>query len=87
MIFHTKNRVVNMQNKNVYIDFNNDNDIFQPSLQVKLSRVYNNGDVDNQTYKLLGVLFDEYLSFNQHVTYVHSKISRSLFLLNRSKHF
>jgi hypothetical protein len=87
MIFHTKNRVVNMQNKNVYIDFNNDNDVFQPSLQVKLSRVYNNGDVDNQTYKLLGVLFDEHLSFNQRVSYVHSKISRSLFLLNRSKHF
>jgi hypothetical protein len=83
MIFRTKNRVVNLQNKNVYIDFNN----YQPALKVNLSRVHNNGSSENQTYKLLGVLFDEYLSFNQHVSYVHSKISRSLFLLNRSKHF
>jgi hypothetical protein len=69
------------------MNFNGVNDVQRPELIVKLTRVHNNGDKDDQTYKLLGVSFDEYLSFNQHCTYVLSKLSKSLFLLNRSKKF
>jgi hypothetical protein len=87
MIFRSKNRKIDMQGKNIYIDFNNDNSVFNPEKKVLLNRVHNNADSENQTYKLLGILFDEYLSFSQHLMYVHSKVSKSLFLLNRSKHF
>jgi hypothetical protein len=87
MIFRTKNKAINMQNKSIFIDFNDPNSVHDNDKIICLQRVHNNGDRDNQTYKLLGMLFDEFLSFNQHVTYVHSKIARSLFLLNRSKNF
>jgi hypothetical protein len=89
MIFRTKNRNINLQGKNVVFDFNyNDNaSTYDNDKVIVLQRVHNNGDPDNQTYKLLGVLFDEYLTFNQHLQYVQSKISRSLYLLNRSKNF
>jgi Reverse transcriptase (RNA-dependent DNA polymerase) len=87
MIFRTKNRNVNLDGKDIYINFNDVNEIEQPELKIKLQRVHNGGDNDNQTYKLLGVLFDEYLSFSQHLMYVRNKISKSLYLLNRSKNF
>jgi hypothetical protein len=60
-----------MQGKSIYIDFNNDNDVFNQDKIVLLDRVHNNADSDNQTYKLLGILFDEHLSFSQHLMYVH----------------
>jgi Reverse transcriptase (RNA-dependent DNA polymerase) len=87
MIFRTKNRNVNLQNKEIVMNFNDVGTLERPELIVKLSRVFNDGDNDNQTYKLLGVIFDEYLSFNQHVSYVNGKLSKSLYLLNRAKHF
>jgi hypothetical protein len=69
------------------MDFNEPNGIFRPELRINLTRVHNDADKNNQTYKLLGVAFDEYLSFNQHISQMQRKISRSLYLLNRSKNF
>jgi hypothetical protein len=69
------------------MNFNLPNNAEKPELKIKLARVHNDGDISNQTYKLLGVLFDEYLSFNQHVVHVQRKLSRSLYLLNRAKNF
>ncbi len=37
--------------------------------------------------KLLGVLFDEYPSFKPHISHICSKISKSLFCINRIKNF
>jgi hypothetical protein len=87
MIFRTKNRNINLNGKDIFMDFNEPNGIFRPELKVKLMRVHNDADKENQTYKLLGVAFDEYLSFNQQLIQMHRKISRSLYLLNRSKNF
>jgi hypothetical protein len=87
IIFRTKNRNINLNGREIYMNFNSPNSIQKPELKVKLSRVYNDGDKSNQTYKLLCVLFDEYLSFNQHIAYVQRKLSRSLYLLNRAKNF
>ena len=39
------------------------------------------------SFKLLGVLFDEYLSFKPHIEMLCSKISKSLYCLNRAKNF
>jgi hypothetical protein len=87
MIFHTKNRKINLQNLDIYFNFNDVGSIETPSLKFKLTRVFNGGTKGNQTYKLLGVLFDEHLSFNEHVSYMQSKIAKSLYILNRSKNF
>jgi hypothetical protein len=87
IIFRSKNRNINLNGNEIYMNFNSPNSIQKPELKVKLSRVFNDGDKSNQTYKLLGVLFDEYLSFNQHIAYVQRKLSRSLYLLNRAKNF
>jgi hypothetical protein len=87
IIFRTKNRNINMKGKDIFINFNNFNEIEKPELKIKLTRVHNDGPPCDQTYKLLGVLFDEFLSFNQHVTYVQNKLSKALFLMNRSKNF
>jgi hypothetical protein len=87
MIFHTKNRRIDAHNLDIYFNFNEIGAIELPELKFKLTRVFNGGTKGNQTYKLLGVLFDEHLSFNEHVTYMQSKIAKSLFILNRSKHF
>jgi Reverse transcriptase (RNA-dependent DNA polymerase) len=87
MIFRTRNRQINLQNLDIFIDFNEPTAIERPELKVKLQRIFNDGDRENQTYKILGILFDEYLSFDKHVLYVQRKVAKSLFLLNRSKNF
>jgi hypothetical protein len=74
MIFRTKNRTINLNGKDVYINFNEPNAIENPELIVKLSRVHNDGDQENQTIRVLGVLFDEYLNFNEHVLHVKRKL-------------
>ena len=38
-----------------------------------------------RAYKLLGIHFDETLSFNHHVDFLRNKLSKSLFCINRAK--
>ena len=51
----------------------NDNEIGLPNNHsniFKLERVYNdNPNIEHKSYKLLGVYFDEYLSFDKHCSY------------------
>jgi hypothetical protein len=66
----------------------NNNEIGQAedlSLISEITRVHNEGE--ERSFKLLGVLLDEYLSFDAHVTNLCSKISKSLFCMNRVKNF
>ena len=62
--------------------FFNNNEIGQfndPSKIFELERVYlDNPITDSKTYKLLGVYFDEYLNFDKLVSYLCSKIARSI---------
>ncbi len=46
-----------------------------------------NNEGEETSFKLLGVLFDEYLSFEDHVSSICAKISKSLFCINRVKNF
>jgi Reverse transcriptase (RNA-dependent DNA polymerase) len=87
MIFRTKNRKVDLQGKDVFLNFNDIGTRELPHLKISLTRVHCDATPDNRTYKMLGVIFDEFLSFNQHLNYMQNKVSKSLFLLNRSKHF
>ena len=56
-----------------------------PNLIVPIVRIHDQGD--EKSFKLLGVHFDEYLSFNAHISSVCAKISKSLYCLNRIKNF
>jgi hypothetical protein len=40
-----------------------------------------------RTFKLLGVYFDETLTFNKHAAYVRAKLSRSIFCMKRASNF
>ncbi len=64
----------------------NNIEIGQPedaSLITHSDRIYNTGQ--EKHFKLLGVLFDEYLSFDDHIAYHCTKISESLFCIDRIK--
>jgi hypothetical protein len=66
----------------------NDNEIGvdeDPNQIYPISRIYNDGE--EKSFKLLVVLFDEYLSFDDHVSSLCAKISKSLFCLHRIKNF
>jgi hypothetical protein len=61
---------------------------FDPTLIQKIERIHNNHDDPKlQSFKLLGVYLDEQLTLNKHVDHVAAKLSRSLYLLNRVKHY
>jgi len=44
-----------------------------------------NDDPSDRTYKYLGILLDEHLCFDQHITYLSAKISRSLYFISKVK--
>jgi hypothetical protein len=58
-----------------------------PSLVTQLERIHNTHEnPSSRSFKLLGIHFDENLSFNANTTALISKLSRSIFFLNRVKH-
>jgi hypothetical protein len=85
IVFRTRGKRVGPNDCNLVY---NDNEIGvqeDPNLIYPINRVHNDGDEKN--FKLLGVLFDEYLTFEDHISSVCTKISKSLFCLNRIKNF
>jgi hypothetical protein len=56
-----------------------------PNLILNIDRIHNEGNEKN--FKLLGVLLNEYLSFDDHISNLCAKISKSLFCLSRIKIF
>jgi hypothetical protein len=88
IIFKPRGKKINLA-ENEGIFFNN-NDIGKqedPSKIYKLDRIYDENPVaQDQTYKLLGILLDEHLSFNQHCNQISNKIAKSNYIIARSKH-
>jgi hypothetical protein len=85
IVFRTRGKRVGPNDCNLVY---NDNEIGvqeDPNLIYPINRVHNDGD--EKSFKLLGVLFDEYLTFEDHISNVCTKISKSLFCLNRIKNF
>jgi hypothetical protein len=56
-----------------------------PLYIMSIDRISN--ESNEKSFKLLGVLFDEYLSFEPHVKYLCSQVSKSLYCINRVKNF
>jgi len=85
ILFRTKGKNVD---DNVCKVFFNNNEIGKPedlNLIFPIERIHNAGATKN--FKLLGILLDEYLSFDSHIAQLCSKISKSLFIINRVKNF
>ncbi len=82
IVFRTHGKIVNCQL--IY----NRNEIRMPENPEQIhiiKRIHNEGETKN--FKLYGVLFDEYLSFDDHMSYLCTKKSTSLFCINRVKNF
>ena len=85
IVFRTRGKVINNAECNLLFNSNEIGQPDDPALIFPIERIYNEGVTKN--FKLLGVLFDEYLSFDDHITGLCKKISKSLFCINRIKNF
>ena len=76
-------------NKNVpefpfYFNANDLNGTEDPHLITKIDRISNSSDT--RSFKMLGVHFEENLSFDIHIDKILKKINSALFMINRAKH-
>ncbi len=85
IVFRTRGKIINPLDCRVIYDSNEIGMPANPNLTYNIERIHNEGETKN--FKLLGILFDEYLSFDAHINQLCSKISKSLFCLNRVKNF
>jgi hypothetical protein len=85
IIFHTKGKNIDPNiTKLTYND--NEPNSNNPDLIYNIERYHNNhAKPECRSYKLLGIHFDENLSFDYHTNYLCNKINRSLFCINRAK--
>ena len=85
IIFRTKGKKIDITNTPIIFN-NNDIGVFQdPANVFELERVFlDNVCKDHQTYKLLGVHFDEFLNFDKHSNYICAKLSRAIFCIKRA---
>jgi len=88
IIFHGRGKRVNMNNLQLVYNNNEIGKPEDPSLITPLERVFDgHPNKESRTYKLLGVYFDECLSFKTHINVVCNKINQSIYCINRAKHF
>lgn len=85
IIFRSHGKPINPDDCNVVYNSTELNCPDDQNLIFPVERIHNNGMVTS--FKLLGVHFDEYLSFDKHILHLCSKISKSLYCINRLKKF
>jgi hypothetical protein len=87
IIFKPRGKKVNLEDDEGIFFNNNDigGDVDQGKIY-KLDRIFDDNTVpQDRSYKLLGVLLDENLSFNHHINYLANKIAQSNYILSKSK--
>ncbi len=88
IIFHTKGKQIDNTDVDIVFDCNEISKTHDPKLVFKLERIYDKHPNEKpRSFKLLGVFFDENLTFNKHCSYVGSKLSRSIFCMKRAANF
>jgi len=86
IIFHVPAKKVD-NSLTLCIDTNLPNTPHKPELVTEIERIHNtHTNPNSRSFKLLGIYFDENLSFNHNTTALISKLSRAIFFLNRVKH-
>jgi hypothetical protein len=85
IIFRTRGKNINPRDCRLVFNSNEIGKTEDPNLVYEIERIYNEGQT--KSFKLLGVLLDEYLSFDEHNNSLCTKISKSLFCINRVKNF
>ena len=86
ILFHNKGKKINTDNLKLSLNINEHDPATNLSNVKYLDRITSNsGNPDLRTYKYLGILLDENLSFTYHIDYLCKKLSRGLFYLKRIK--
>jgi hypothetical protein len=83
--FRTRGKRINPDDCQFVFNSNAIGSVENPNMIVPILKVHEQGV--EESFKLLGIYFDEYLSFDAHVSSVWAKISKSLYCLNRIKIF
>ena len=81
-MFRTKGKKIDINCDKIIFNENEIGTPTNPDPLTQIDRIYT--DPDNRHFKLLGVYFDEYLSFNKHADYTCAKLSRAIFCIKRS---
>jgi hypothetical protein len=88
IIFHSKGKKIEMNGMNKIYD-NNELGFEHSDNKISiLDRIgFGNATPDQQSFKLLGVLLDENLTFDPHIKVLLSKLSKSIYIINKVKYF
>ncbi len=78
IIFRTREKRIDPEDCQLVFNSNEIGSVENPNLIVPIARIHDHGE--ETSFKLLGVKFDEYLSFDAHISSVCAKISKSLYL-------
>ena len=73
IVFRTRGKRIDPDDCILIFNNNEIGQLENPNLLFSITRVHNDGLEKN--FKLLGVLFDEYLSFDDHISHLCAKIS------------
>jgi len=84
-IFFSNSRNLDHDNIKLFIDNNNDDQIFSPDLRYSISKI--SSDHDDQPIRFLGLYIDPYLNYGTHVQLIIKKISSALFVMRKAKKF
>jgi hypothetical protein len=86
MIFHMKGKKI-LNPPVIYYNGNEPNQTHSDARISILERYHeNHPQLECRSYKLLGILLDEHLSLDYHVTHICNKLTRSLYCIKQAKH-
>lgn len=85
-IFHQNPDSIQWDEINIFLDENDlEANVYDEKLKKRISYVNHASDIP--AIKFLGIYFDPKLDFKYHISQLNTKLSRSLFILRRSKNF
>lgn len=86
ILFHTKGKHIDQHIELIYDD--NEPNCNDPQLMHPVERYHSkHPNSECRAYKILGVYIDEQLTFDYHTQHIIAKLNRSLYCINRIKHF
>jgi len=85
IIFHLRQKVVNVANLKLYDNHNDLNVPQDPDKLTEIECISCKNDDDSDKVYSLGILLDEHLSFDFHVSHLCKKLSRALYFMSKTK--